>query len=254
MKKILEILVRKIPRKQLIKLSYIFNKAAPLLYFGNKVYCPVCNNSFRKFLPYGNVWRDNRLCPKCFSLERHRMIWHFLKNETDLFRKNLKMLHIAPEQCFFQKFRKMKNIDYITADLESPLADVKMDIINMPFEDNEFDVIFCNHVLEHIEDDHKAMTELFRVLKKDGFAILQVPLDERLIETFEDPTITDPQERKKKFWAKDHVRLYGLDYPKRLENAGFKVENIKYAEKLDDETISKQRLLKELSLFVCRKQ
>ena len=115
------------------------------------------------------------LCPKCLSLERHRLLWLYLKNRTEFFTAKLKVLHVAPEQCFFKTFRNMKNLVYLTADLESPLADMKLDIQDMPFPENEFDVIICNHVLEHVPDDRKAMHEIFRVLKKGGFAILQVP-------------------------------------------------------------------------------
>ena len=110
----------------------------------------------------------------------------------------------------------MDNIDYTSADLESPLADVKMDVHNIPFEDNAFSVVFCNHVMEHVEDDIKAMSEINRVLKSGGWAIIQSPQDYDRKETLEDSTITDPKERERVYWQDDHVRLY--DYGKRLEN------------------------------------
>ena len=140
----------------------------------------------------------------------------------------IKVLHVAPEQCFHKRFRSMKNLTYITADLGSPLADVKLDIQEMPFEDNEFDIIICNHVLEHVADDHKAMSEIFRVLKQGGFALLQVPIDYSAEKTYEDSTITDPKEREKHFRQRDHYRLYGKDYLKRLKEVGFNLREENY--------------------------
>ncbi|MBN1326332.1 MAG: class I SAM-dependent methyltransferase, partial [Candidatus Cloacimonetes bacterium] len=223
MKNPVKYLVNRLPRSYLIKISLVLRYILPLFYWGNKVFCPICSTSFRKFLPYGSKWRKNRLCPRCLSLERHRVVWIFLKEKTDFFQVRRNVLHIAPEQCFYGRFRKLKNLTYLTADLESPLADVKMDIRNMPFADNSFDFIICNHVLEHIDDDKKAIKEIYRILKKGGYALLQVPIDRNRKETLEDDSITDPLEREKLFWDKEHVRLYGLDYPKRLEQAGFKV-------------------------------
>ena len=156
-------------------------RISALLYKGNNVECPVCNSRFRKFLPYGhNIIRENILCPRCLSLERHRLMWLFLNNKTDFFTARHKVLHVAPEQCFYSRFKKLKNLNYVTADLESPIADVRLDIQNMPFTDGEFDVVICNHVLEHVEDDNKAMSEILRVLKTGGFAIMHVPMNSGL--------------------------------------------------------------------------
>src|SRR5690606_6899838 len=143
-----------------------------------------------------------------------------------------KMLHFAPEQAFYRRFRKQKNLQYITTDLSSPLADVKADICNLPFQDDEFDVIFCNHVLEHIPDDTKAMQELFRILKPKGWAVLQIPQDLSREKTFEDDSITDRKERAKIFGQYDHVRIYGRDYFDKLRQIGFVVEEINYTETL----------------------
>ena len=145
-------------------------------------------------------------------------MWLFLRDQTSFFTADtkLKVLHIAPEQCFLDIFRKQKNLDYTTSDLESPIADVKADICNLPFNENEFDVIFCNHVLEHITDDTKAMQELYRVLKPGGFGIFQVPQDVSRAKTFEDDTITNKKERAKIFGQYDHVRVYGRDYFDKL--------------------------------------
>ncbi len=253
MKSIYHFLLENIPRKYLIRLSFLFTKISPFLLKGDKVFCPVCKHSFKKFLSYGVEKRENVLCPKCLSLERHRLLNLFLEEKTDFFRKKQKMLHIAPEQCFYTKFKKQKNLEYITADLESPIADVKMDIQKMPFKNNEFDVLFCNHVLEHIEDDKKAMSEVLRVLKKGGFAILQVPIENKLKKTYEDKSITEPLEREKHFLQKDHLRLYGLDYPKRLESVGFKVKEENLIEKLSEELIEKYRLDKTEIIYFCKK-
>ena len=176
MKYLISFFIRYIPRKYLQLFSHWVLKIVAVFYTGNKVTCPVCDHSFRKFLPYGRKARTNALCPNCLALERHRLMWVFLKRETDFFEKQKKVLHIAPEICFIDKFEAIHKEDYITADIESPLAKVKLDVHEMPFENNQFDVVFCNHVLEHVADDRKAMSEIHRVLKPGGFAILQIPL------------------------------------------------------------------------------
>jgi SAM-dependent methyltransferase len=210
------------------------------LYRGNNVECPVCGKTFSKFMPYGyNKVRKGVLCPGCFSLERHRLLWLFLKNETGFFSEKLKVLHIAPEQCFYKKFSKMPNLQYVTADLESPLADVKLDVQSMPFDKEAFDVVICNHVLEHVENDHKALSEIYRVLKTGGYAIMQVPFSSSMEKTLEDPSVTDPSEREKLFRQKDHLRLYGLDYIVRVQKAGFITKGKNYIEKVDE--VSRQR-------------
>ena len=156
MKKLYKLLLNTLPRPLLIRLSYVFKFFAPLAYYGNKVYCPVCEKDFRKFLSYGSniVHRENVLCPYDLTLERHRLMWLYLKESTFFKDDNLKVLHVAPEQCFHPIFKKQKNLDYITADLVSPIADLHFDLHDIPLKENSFDVIFCNHVLEHVEDDH----------------------------------------------------------------------------------------------------
>ena len=207
-----------------------------VFYKGNNVECPVCEGKFRKFMPYGysNV-RLNALCPRCLSLERHRLLWLYLKEKTNLFTSKLKVLHIAPEQSFYMRFKKLGNISYTTADLESPLADIKFDIQQIPLPDNVYDMIICNHVLEHVEDDHRALRELYRILKPGGLAILQVPMVMEKKETYEDPSITDPNERLKHFHQKDHFRIYGTDFPKRVQTAGFKITENNYLDEISPE-------------------
>ena len=172
--------------------------AKPFIAFylkGNTYTDPIDGKSFRKFLPYGyEKQRINVLSPSTLSLERHRLMWLYLKDETDFFTKKKKVLHMAPEQCFLSIFKKQKNLAYITADLFSPIADVKADICDLPFQENSFDVVFCNHVLEHIADDTKAMQELYRVLKPGGMGIFQVPQELSRAKTFEDNSITNQKE------------------------------------------------------------
>jgi SAM-dependent methyltransferase len=221
---------------------------------GDKVHCPVCHGDFKYFLPYGAVKRrDNVLCPRCLSLERHRLLWLFLQQKTNFFTDNIHLLHIAPEQCFYKKFRKQQNLTYLTADLNSPLADVKMDIHKMPFEDNRFDVVLCNHVLEHVDDSHKSMTEIYRVLKPGGWAVMQVPLDITRATTYEDPSITSEEDREKHYWQRDHVRLFGLDYPDKLQKAGFMVTPVDLSAELPAELVEKYRLSKGEVIYWCRK-
>ena len=220
----------------LINLSIFLRPLIYLFFKGNKFTDPIDGKSYRKFLPYGyGKQRGNALSPGTLSLERHRQMWLYLQNETDFFTQNYKVLHIAPEQEFLRKFKKMKNLDYTSADLFSPIVDVKADILDLPFEDESFDVIFCNHVLEHIIDDKKAMSELYRVMKKGGWGILQVPMKNSLEKTYEDCTITDPKERQKHFGQYDHVRWYGMDYFERLKSVGFSVDINFYSQKFSKE-------------------
>lgn len=254
MKKIFKFILNLVPRPILIRMSYLIRPVLVLWLKGNRYTDPIDGKSFRKFLPYGyENQRDNVLSPSTLSLERHRLLWLYLQNETDFFTAPKKVLHFAPEQAFYKLFRKQKNIDYTTTDLNSPLADVKADICNLPFKDNEFDVIFCNHVLEHIPDDTKAMQELYRVLKKGGMAILQIPQDLSREKTFEDNSITDPKERAKIFGQYDHVRIYGRDYFDKLRSIGFRVIEEDYTQKISPELVDKYRLAKGEIIPVCYK-
>lgn len=252
--KIFKFILNTIPRPYLIKLSYLARPILTVWLKGNTYTDPIDGKSFRKFLPYGYCkQRPNVLSPSTLSLERHRLIWLYLKNETDFFTKKLKVLHMAPEQCFLSIFKGMKNLDYTTADLYSPIVDVKADILDLPFEDSSFDVIFCNHVLEHIEDDRKAMSELYRVLKPNGMGIFQIPQDLSLEKTYEDFSITSPEERMKHFGQYDHVRVYGKDYFDRLRSVGFKVDEVDYSKTISKDEVDKYRLTKDEILPVCYK-
>jgi len=182
-------------------------------------------------------------------------MWLYLKERTAFFKSGLQVLHIAPEACFIKRFEKIHGDRYITADIESPLAKVKMDIHQIPFRENTFDVVLCNHVLEHVNDDIKAMNEIQRVLKPDGFAILQVPFFNPVPETtFEDPTITDRQEREKIFGQDDHVRKYGRDYPQRIKRAGLKPLEDPYVDTLEENIRNKFGLVKGEIIYGGRKE
>ena len=223
----IKLILKIFPRTFLIKFSFIFQPLLSILLSGDKFTDPIDGKSFRKFLSYGyNKLRKNALSPSTLSLERHRLLWLYLKNETVLFEKKLKLLHFAPEQAFYKRFKKLRNIQYDTIDINSPLAKIKADICDLPIKENTYDFILCNHVLEHVLDDNKAMSELYRVLKKGGTGIFQVPIDMKREKTFQDDSITDKLERNKIFGQYDHVRVYGKDYFNKLEDTGFKVQQI----------------------------
>jgi SAM-dependent methyltransferase len=249
-------LLNTIPRPILIRLSYVARPILALLLKGNKFTDPIDGRSFSMFLPYGyGNQRNNVLSPSTLSLERHRLLWLYLQNETDFFitETKKKILHFAPEQAFYKRFRNQKNIIYTTTDLLSPLADVKADICNLPFEDNAYDIILCNHVLEHIPDDTKAMQELYRVLKNGGMAILQIPQDLSRATTFSDDSIVDQKERSKIFGQYDHVRIYGRDYFDKLRSIGFQVVEEDYTSKISSEFVEKYCLAKGEIIPVCYK-
>ena len=250
----IKLILKIFPRTFLIKFSFIFQPLLSLLLKGDKFTDPIDGKSFRKFLSYGyNKLRKNALSPSTLSLERHRLLWLYLINETVLFEKKIKLLHFAPEQAFYKKFKKLNNIQYDSIDINSPLAKIKADICDLPIKDNTYDFILCNHVLEHVLDDKKAMSELYRVLKKGGTGIFQVPIDMNRKKTFQDDSITDKLERNKIFGQYDHVRVYGKDYFNKLENTGFKVQQIDYSKEFSNEEILKYSIIKGEVIPVCTK-
>lgn len=253
-KQVFRTVLNTIPRPLLIRASYFIRPVLALVLKGSRYTDPIDGRSFRTFLPYGyGTQRNNVLSPSTLSLERHRLLWLYLKNETDFFSKPIKLLHFAPEQAFYNRFKKQKNLTYTTTDLESPLADVKADICILPFEDASFDWILCNHVLEHIPDDTQAMQELYRILKPGGVAVLQIPQDLNRAVTFEDDSITDEKERAKIFGQYDHVRVYGRDYFDKLRSIGFKVDEVDYTNTLSKEMVEKYCLASGEILPICYK-
>lgn len=245
MSNLFKLILNLIPRPLLIRISYLIRPILAFSMRGSKHIDPIDEKAFESFLPYGyENPRENVLSPSTLSLERHRLLWLYLKNETNFFTAPLKVLHFAPEQAFYKRFRKLKNLDYTTTDLNSPLADIKADICNLPFDNSSFDVIFCNHVLEHIPDDTKAMQELYRILKPGGWGIFQIPQDLKRATTYEDDSITDKKERAKIFGQYDHVRIYGRDYFDKLRKIGFTVEEVDYTSTMRFDEIEKYRLAK----------
>ena len=248
-----------VPRPLLQRMASWAVPAAGLLYRGKGRRCPVCGAEYRKFMPYGYVTpRENALCPSCLALERHRLLWLYLTRDTDLLDAKPRLLHIAPEVCLMRRLKKTYTGSYrsryVTADLESPLADVKLDVQCMPFEDESFDVIFCNHILEHVQDDRLAMREMYRIMRKGGgWGVMLSPVDLSLAETFEDDTITDPAERTRVFGQYDHRRNYGRDYADRLREAGFEVRQIDYADTFSDRERELYGLRQEI-LYIVRKK
>lgn len=254
MKKLFKTILNFVPRPILIRLSYVVRPFLAWYLKGTKYTDPIDGKSFRSFLPYGYAkQRNNVLAPGTLSLERHRLLWLYLKNETDFFTTPKKVLHFAPEQAFYKRFKKLSNLDYTTTDLVSPLADIKADICNLPFESNSFDIILCNHVLEHIPDDTKAMQELYRVLKPGGMGVFQVPQDLTRKKTFQDDSITDPKKRTRIFGQYDHVRIYGIDYFDKLRSIGFKVNEVNYTQTFSPEEINRYGLVLGEIIPVCIK-
>jgi len=211
------------------------------VHFGLRYRCPFCKSHLRAFLPFGldlpvlrekkvvgGGCRPNALCPICDSFDRERLLYLYLLHKTEIFTSATKLLHVAPEARVKEILSSRKNLDYLTADLSSKDVRIEMDITDIGFPDNSFDAIICNHVLEHIVDDRKAMTELRRVLKPDGWAIMQVPISLSLDKTYEDFSISTARGREKAFGQHDHVRIYAMDYEARLASAGFKVDVFKW--------------------------
>ena len=235
-----------LPRKFLIKYSFLITPILRIIFHGKKYTDPIDGSNYSKFLSYGyKTIRKNALCPGTLSLERHRLLWLYLEKETNFLNSNLKVLHVAPEQVFYKKFKKLKNWEYFTFDLNSPIADIKGDLISTNFKDEYFDLIICNHVLEHIEDDKSALNEIYRILKYNGISILQVPTNVKRKNTFEDSSIKSKNQREKYFGQYDHVREYGLDFKDRVEEAGFEVEMINYSTKISQDLVIKYGLMKD---------
>jgi len=232
-------------------------------YKGDDVHCPICNSSFNLFADFGLIKRTNARCHKCGSLERHRLLYLYLTNTNNIFNHKghkIKVLHFAPEKIFYDLFDANKNIEYTPCDLfpeqfsyngTSEIS--KVDITKIPFEDKAFDFILCSHVLEHIPDDHLAMTELFRVMSDTGSGVFQVPIDYTREETYEDWSIVTPEEREKAFGQHDHVRLYGQDYKNRLKKVGFTVNEVDYPSTFSSDNIFKYGLMESEQIYHCLK-
>ncbi|MFC2152837.1 class I SAM-dependent methyltransferase [Bacteroidota bacterium] len=243
-----------IPEKARIKLIYGLNKFIAPMYYGNRFSCNCCRKSFNKLLPKGNIKRENAQCPYCGSLERTRLLHFYLQNETELFKKHIKVLHVAPENCLFKIFKKL-DLEYIDCDINPAYSTYRIDITKIPFPDNYFDIIICSHVLGHVPDETKAVSELRRVLKDNGIALIMTLINPNLDETLEDKTITSDAERLKSYGESDLFRLHGKDFAQRLKNQKFKVKCIDYKKELSEDIIEHYSLgdgNREL-IFECKK-
>jgi hypothetical protein len=231
--------------------------AKEVYYFGGSYQCNVCGRSFRKFKQNERFTNNELECPFCKSRPRHRTFLIYFNERTDLFDgKPKRMLHVAPEAFLTPIFRAQRNIDYLSGDLNPGneaigVVMVQMDITDIHYPDNSFDVIYCSNVLEHVPEDRRAMRELARVLKPGGWALIAVPVvGDRT--TFEDPNVTTPTERERVFGQWDHVRIYGRDFVDRLRESGFEVTVDTLPRSFSDERVRKHGLSRE-DIYFCRK-
>ncbi len=222
-------------------------------YRGDRVECPCCSGRFRAFLPAGRPPRPHALCPRCSSLERHRLLWLFLAERTPLLREPLRLLYLAPEEHLQRRLRALPGLTYVSGDLASRHTMVRLDLQRLPMRDAGFDAAICSHVLEHVRDLAAALGELRRVLRPGGWALLQSPIDASRTESFEDPLITSPAERLRAFGQEDHVRVFGRDYPERLRAAGFDVDVIPFARDLGAERAARYGLDLAEDVHLCRR-
>lgn len=225
---------RLVPTAFKVKLRHHFMR-------GDAVYCPVCDNTGIAFLPSGEPLRPHAQCAFCGSLERTRLTWIFMQRQG-LPKEGSRILHIAPERGLRDRFRATHGVEYIAGDkfdpgYPRPEGTIWMDITDVPFPNDHFDLVICSHVLEHVPDDRRAIAEFFRVMRKGSTGFLIVPFEEGREHTFEDPSITDPAERARVFGQHDHVRIYGRDYSDRLVEAGFEVQMV---DMIDDFTPAEQ--------------
>jgi SAM-dependent methyltransferase len=236
-------------RRFILKLAYPF-------FLGDTYYCNCCEKSFRKFYSKGYIRRPNAQCPYCGSLERVRLLDLYLTHELNLYNtSNIRVLHFAPENVLFKKLSSL-DIEYVDADINPANARFIVDITNIGYQNDYFDLIICSHVLGHVRDEPGAIQELHRVLKRNGTALIMTLLNQNRETTFEDPEITLPEDRLKYYGEPDLCRLHGLDFQDRLARQGFVVELIDYREKLPAVTLDRNCLGdgdREM-IFKCRKQ
>ena len=243
-----QMLLSRIKMKVLLNLPVEIKK---LFFYGNKHFCPVCESHLRSYERFGHI--ANLWCPICASMRWQRLAWVFLKHHTNIFDEIPKrMLHVAPELAFESRLKQVNNLDYLTADLYDSRAMVQMDVTNIPFPDHSFNAIFCSHVMEHVPNDRKAFSEFIRVLLPNGWAILLVPINMNKL-TDEDPEVTDPKERERRFGQSDHVRMYGWDLEERLREAGFQVTLVKATNVIKEDKLDYMGINAEEVLFYCHK-
>ncbi len=222
-------------------------RVRPLAHRGDAVACPCCGGTFGSFAPHRA--RPHAKCPRCGALERHRALWLYLAQRTDLLSAPLRVLHLAPERQLQRHLAGRSNLSYRSADLDSPLADDAVDVQALPYADGAFDVVLCNHVLEHVDDDRRAMRELARVLAPGGWAIVTCPIDGRLAATVEDPAVVAPADRLRVYGQEDHARRYGRDFGERLAEAGFAVTVERVVEQLPAAVVTRHGLRRDDPVF-----
>ncbi|OFX69140.1 MAG: hypothetical protein A2X12_12165 [Bacteroidetes bacterium GWE2_29_8] len=241
-----------VPLKIRLDVYYLLFKIRYLFYIGSEFECNCCGKKIRKFLDYGIVKRHNAACPYCYSLERNRLLWLFLNN-NNLLNKETKLLHFAPERIIEQKIKKLKLKSYISADIDPQLADVVVDITNINFPDNSFNLIICSHVLAHIKDEAKAIQELYRVLSTGGIALIMTRIDLSLNATYEETDVDTSNKRLKYYKQEDVFRIHAKDFNKRLEQSGFNVEVLDYASELGTKISNYYSLGKNEWIYKCSK-
>ena len=241
----------------------------PVLFFnlGKNFECPFCRWRFRRLCPagfdypilkearvVGASYHLNDVCPRCQSNARERLLYLYLKQNTDFFSGNKSVLHIAPEPNLAKVLQQAPKILYVSGDLFEANVMTRFDVMQMPFRAETFDVIICSHVLEHVSNDISAMSDLHRVLKFGGWAVLQVPIAMALVKTREDATATTEQQRIELFGQRDHVRLYSeRDYIDRLQSVGFNVRKESFCNQLSKADVVRYALIPEESVFICSK-
>ena len=224
-----------------------------LRYGGWRFHCPLCNGRFRRLAPHGqnDARRENACCPGCGSIERERHLLLYLQRETSVFTEPLRFLHIAPEPRLHRILKQVPTLDYLTGDLNPERAMVRVDLTEIPFQADSFDLILCSHVLEHIPEDRKAMAELRRVLRPTGRAVLLVPAPHSRETTYEDWSLVTPEERTHAFGKWDQVRRYGKHFMIRLEEAGFTVDPYNFAASVGEAAARKYGLRLLENLYIC---
>ncbi len=227
------------------------------LYRGDRFACPCCSARLSRFLalttPSG-IRSESVICPRCDSHPRHRLLWlYFHAQCRDLFDKRIQLLHLAPEFCFERHFRRNPNLNYVTADLTAPQVDLHADVCCLPFAERRFNVVLCNHVLEHVTDDRRAISEIYRVIRPGGWALMQVPVDSEREITLEDAEVRTPEERELYYGQDDHVRQYGIDFVDRIRRAGFSIDVIDYTSILGQPLVEYHGLPQRELIYLCRK-